>query len=578
MQQYETDTNMQATQKPPLNVVLMWHMHQPEYRDLSTGDYHLPWTYLHAIKDYVDMAAHLERHAGARAVVNFAPILLEQLDDYGSQIDTYLTTRQPMRDQLLQYLVDDTAYRSDANEREWLVHACLKANEERLIRRYPAFSALANTARSHLAAGTLDYLYRQFFIDLVVWYHLAWMGESVKRDNLIIHQLIQKESGYSDEDRENLLRVIGEQVRSIIPRYRQLAREGRIELCMSPYSHPLAPLLIDFKTTQEVLPDAPLPSHDAYPGGASRASWHLQKGLQVFEKYFGTRPQGCWPSEGGISATTLQLMSEHGFDWTASGDNVLHNCYRDHADELLRECRHSCFSHADHKTHLFFRDDGLSDLIGFTYSKWHAEDAVSDLLQHLHNIHSHCSDSEQSVVSIILDGENAWEYYPENGYHFLDALYRRLAEDPAINLTTYSEHLQETPRVRELPAIVPGSWVYGSFSTWIGDPDKNTAWDLLCEAKQAVDDYLREHPHKADDRSLLEQLAVCEGSDWFWWFGDYNPSVSVADFDRLYRRNLKNLYRLIEQEPPASLDIPLSKGNTGGQEEAEAGGVMRRGS
>ncbi len=578
MEQILRKPYMQATEKKPLNLVLMWHMHQPEYRNLGTGEYHLPWTYLHAIKDYVDMAAHIERNDGARAVVNFAPVLLDQLEDYGTQIDSYFTTGREIKDQLLRFLVCDDAYRSDTTQREWLINACLKANEEHLVRRYPAFSALVNTARSHLEAGTLGYLYRQFFIDLNVWYHLAWTGESIKRDNLIIRHLLQKESNYSPEDRENLLRVIGEQIRSIIPRYRELALEGKIELCMSPYSHPMVPLLLDFASAQESQPEAPLPEHSQYPDGESRANWHILEGRKVFEKWFGFEPKGCWPSEGGVSDATVKLLAGHGFDWVATGDTVLHNCFRDHPDEMLRECRHSSFKQSDTDTHLFFRDDGLSDLIGFTYSKWHADDAVSDLIQHLHNIHGHCDGDRETIVSIILDGENAWEYYPENGYHFLDALYRRLSEDPAINLTTYSEHLGNSPDTRELPGIVSGSWVYGTFSTWIGDPDKNRAWDMLCAAKTAVDEYIAANPDKGSDKALLAQLAVCEGSDWFWWFGDYNPSGAVQDFDRLYRQNLKNLYHLIDQQPPSSLDIPLSQGNTGIGEDAEAGGVMRRGS
>ncbi|HFD86645.1 MAG TPA: glycoside hydrolase [Gammaproteobacteria bacterium] len=569
---------MEATQKPPLNLVLMWHMHQPEYRNLATGEYHLPWTYLHAIKDYVDMAAHIERNEGARAVVNFAPILLEQLEDYGTQIDTYFATGRKIKDQLLRFLICDEEYRSDIEQRSWLINACLKANEEHLIRRYPAFSELIDTARSHMEAGTLGYLYRQFFIDLNVWYHLAWAGESLKRDNLIIRHLLQKGGDFSTEDRENLLRVIGEQIRSIIPRYRMLAEDGKIELCMSPYSHPMVPLLIDFDAARETQPEAPMPSHDGYPDGKARAAWHIDEGARVFERCFGSRPAGCWPSEGGISADGFALLSEHEFNWVATGDTVLHNCFRDRPDEMLRQCRHSGFSKEENGTKLFFRDDGLSDLIGFTYSKWHADDAVSDLIQHLHNIHEHCDGTSDNIVSIILDGENAWEYYPENGYHFLDALYRRLAEDPVINLTTYSEHLKKKPKTRELPAIVAGSWVYGTFSTWIGEPDKNRAWDLLCKAKAAIDDHIEANPEMATNKALLAQLAVCEGSDWFWWFGDYNPSHSVQDFDQLYRQNLKNLYQLIGQEPPESLDIPLSKGNTGGLGEAEAGGVMRRGS
>ena len=178
------------------------------------------------------------------------------------------------------------------------------------------------------------------------------------------------------------------------------------------------------------------------------------------------------------------------------------------------------------------------------------------------------------MVSIILDGENAWEHYPENGYYFLSALYRRLADHPGIELTTFSEALERCPVPAELPRLVAGSWVYGTFSTWIGDPDKNRGWDMLGAAKRACDAALASGRLGEEQRArALKQLAVCEGSDWFWWFGDYNPADTVSDFDRLYRRHLSNLYRLIGKEPPAYLEQPLTHG--GGA--PRAGGAMRSG-
>jgi alpha-amylase/alpha-mannosidase (GH57 family) len=567
---------MQAKEHKPLNVVLMWHMHQPEYRDLSNGEYHLPWTYLHAIKDYVDMVAHLESCPTGRAVVNFAPVLLEQLEDYGAQIDAYFATGKPVRDQLLHSLVSDEDYRSDTQHRRWLIEACLKANEEHLINRYPVFQKLIHTAKRHIKQGSLKYLYSQFFIDLTVWYHLAWMGETIKHDNLIVRNLIQKGSEFSPQDRDNLMRVIGEQIRSIIPRYRQLAEDGRIELCMSPYSHPMLPLLLDFSSALDATPDLPLPAASHYPGGEARANWHMEHGIRVFERCFGQQPVGCWPSEGGVSEAAADLIAQHGFRWLATGDTVLHNSFREQPSELLAQCRHADFLKNNTDLHVFFRDDGLSDLIGFTYSKWHADDAVADLIQHLHNIHTHCDDKNQTVVSIILDGENAWEHFPENGYHFLQGLYQRLSNDPKINLTTYSDYLAGSDKSRNLPRLAAGSWVYGNFATWMGDADKNRAWDLLCNAKIAFDEYIRANPDMAEDKALLAQLAICEGSDWFWWFGDYNPAGSVQDFDQLYRKNLSNLYQLIEQPVPEALSLSLSQGNANST--AETGGVMRRGS
>ncbi|MGF1548310.1 MAG: glycoside hydrolase [Thiotrichales bacterium] len=566
--------------QPRINVVLMWHMHQPEYRDLTQREYQLPWTYLHATKDYVDMAAHLENHPGARAVVNFAPILLEQLEDYARQIDGNLAHGAPLRDFLLNAVVSDAAFAIDTAARLRLLEACTKANEQRLIARFPAFEALVALARQFSRSGQVEYLHTQFFIDLVVWYHLAWMGETVRLSDPVIARLTRQGGHFTAADRRELLLVIGRQLASVVPRYRALAEAGQVELAMSPYAHPMLPLLLDFQSLREALPDAALPENAAYPDGEARARWHLDEGRKVFARCFGRAPTGIWPSEGGVSEPVVRLLDEYGFKWLATGDSVLRHSLARYSHQTphgtLDPCHHVAYQLDASDALLFFRDDGLSDLIGFTYSNWHAEDAVGDLINHIHNIRAVCTEPDRRTVSIILDGENAWEYYPANGYYFLDALYRRLSADSLINLTTFDALRARKPVVRVLPGLVAGSWVYGNFATWMGDPFKNRAWDLLCDAKRALDAHWALNPAAREDRELLEQLAVCEGSDWFWWFGDYNPAQSVRDFDQLYRKNLRNLYRLIGQPAPEALDLPLSVGSHAAT--TEAGGVMRRGS
>jgi alpha-amylase/alpha-mannosidase (GH57 family) len=228
---------------------------------------------------------------------------------------------------------------------------------------------------------------------------------------------------------------------------------------------------------------------------------------------------------------------------------------------------------AEYEPRIFFRDDGLSDLIGFEYSKMNSVDAANDLVQHLVNIAGHLGDkASRHVVSIIVDGENAWEYYPHNGYYFLNHLYETLSEHSLVKAGTFSELVDKT-KTHTLENLCAGSWVYGSLSTWIGQTDKNRAWDRLVEAKQAYDTVLAEGKlTKKAVEQATRQLAICEGSDWFWWFGDSNSSSSVSDFDQLFRVQLKNLYKLLKLEQPDNLDEPLSKG--GG--DAENAGTMVR--
>ncbi len=559
----------------PLKVVLCWHMHQPQYWDWEGGVYQLPWTYLHAIKDYVDMAAIIEANPAARAVVNFAPILIEQLDDYSRQIKGYLTDNSPLRDPLLTALAT-SALPSDRGQHASLIKACLRANRERLIDRFIPYRQLVELAECILdSAAGIRYVSQQFLFDLLTWYHLAWMGETVRRKDARIQALMAKGNGYSLHDRRLLLEIIGDQVATVIPRYRKLAESGQVELSVTPYAHPIVPLLLDIKSTHEAMPGAPLPMITDYPGGEARARWHIERGIQVFEEHFGHKPVGCWPSEGSLSEATVELLGEHGFQWAATGEMVLRNSLNKAGINDIG-CIHRAYQLKEAPLNCFFRDDGLSDLIGFTYSSWHGDDAVNNLVGHLENIANACHDAEGNrVVSIILDGENAWEYYPENAFHFLTALYKRLGEHPGLELTTFRAVTDAKLPTFRLPNLVAGSWVYGTFSTWIGSGDKNRGWDLLTEAKKVFDRVVatgKLSPERLDQ--VEQQLAVCEGSDWFWWFGDYNSAESVRDFDRLYRLHLSRLYTLLGVEPPDSLSQIISHG---GSVDPANGGVMRRG-
>ncbi|MES9956222.1 MAG: glycoside hydrolase family 57 protein [Sedimenticola sp.] len=561
--------------KSRLKVVLCWHMHQPDYRGPDHSDFQLPWVYLHGIKDYVDMVAHLEQNPDARAVVNFAPVLLEQIDDYIQQISDWLDNGLLIKDPVLAALAGP-GLPMDQESRRHLVHACRKANEKQLINRFRTFRRLVDIA------GWIDehkensiYLNDQYLVDLMVWYHLAWMGEHARINDLRVKSLEKKRHGYSCDDRRVLVQVILDLLKSIIPRYRKLAEQGRVELSVTPYAHPIVPLLLDINSTHEAMPDAALPEVEAYPGGEERARWHIRKGIEVFRKHFGFEPVGCWPSEGAVSERTLSLLDEEGFRWAATGQQVLHNSLMATQDgDMEPNWVHRPYRPNDSGINIFFRDDGLSDLIGFTYADWHADDAVGNLIQHLENIADATEGESDRVVSIIMDGENAWEHYPRNGCFFLTALYKALAEHPRLALTTFNNYLSKRRKQSDiLDRVVAGSWVYGTFSTWIGDPDKNRGWEMLVDAKQAFDRVMESGHLTEQQREEAEiQMATCEGSDWFWWFGDYNPGDTVSDFESLFRKQLTFLYELLGEEPPEYLQHVFAKGSG----DPSLGGVMRQ--
>ncbi len=567
-----------------INFVLCWHMHQPWYQQGIDGEYELPWVYLHAIKDYEDMVMHLESHPKMQVVVNFAPVLLEQLDDYAIQLKSLLDSGRKMKDPMLNLLAGATPIPQTAHERYQILCDCQRANAEKMIDPYPVFKRLLEMVQSMFPGGHCDeqetvclqYFSQQYFVDVLVWYHIAWLGHALKQTQ-VSENLISKGGLFDTTDRRALIQLIYDCISQLIPRYRKLAESGQIELSMTPYGHPIIPLLNDMANMSCAQPEAPRPESKTYPGGEQRSHWHIQRGLDCFEKFFGLRPQGIWLSEGAISEDAIALIEKFDFKWTASGEGVWRNSVLlgSHDPEMV-QTKHALFHPHElkgYKPKLFFRDDGLSDLIGFEYSKVNSIDAANDLVQHLVNIADFLGDSaERHVVSIILDGENAWEYYPHNGYYFLNHLYEILPEHKQVQATTFSA-VSEKTNTHKLENLCAGSWVYGSFSTWIGEADKNRAWDRLVEAKLAYDKVVA--GKGLTDKRLekaTRQLAICEGSDWFWWFGEKNSSDSVRDFDQLFRAQLKNLYKLLELPVPENLEQPLSAG--GGN--AENAGTMVR--
>jgi len=574
-----------SSARPKLYLNLLWHMHQPDYRDTFTGEYVLPWTYLHAIKDYTDMAYHLEANPAARVTFNFVPVLLDQLEDYSEQFKT-----SDIRDPLLALLIEKDLGSASLEQCRFIIDSCFKSHHEKMLAPFAHYQHLYNiylTLESE-SKTPFNYLSGQYKADLLVWYHLAWMGESVRRSSKLVQGLMERGSQFTLQDRLDLFGLIGELISDLIPRYKKLQDSGRIELSSTPHYHPILPLLINFKSAYDAMPLAPLPQCDHYPGGRLRAEAHIAQAQVSHSKRFGALPVGMWPAEGGVSQEALSLMAERGVRWAATGENVLVNSFLKSGANMppRHEYLYKPYRVTDgiHGITCFFRDDNLSDKIGFEYAKVHSNEAVRDFMRALEYIRATNATQQNPVVSVILDGENAWEYYSYNGYYFLSELYRALAEHPDIEMTTFSDIVQKcesteiftTPSIdlQLLPIISAGSWVYGSFSTWIGSTEKNLGWDLLCDAKRSYDKVMQAGELSATECAACErQLAVCEGSDWFWWFGDYNSAMSVDSFDRLYRHNLSNLYRLLKLPVPKVLGQPISAGSG----EPDAGGTMRRG-
>ncbi len=480
-------------------------------------------------------------------MVNFAPVLLEQIDDYGRQLESGV-----FRDPLLRLLGHANLDALSAGERAIVFERCFHANPATMIDPFPQYRRLRELFAKAARAGSvaLGYFSGAMLGDLLTWYHLAWCGETERRDRPLIAALLAKGEGFTLEDRLGLRALIGEILRGIVRRYRALAERGQLELSATPYSHPLAPLMIDFSSAREAQPDAPLPQCERYPGGRERVRAHIELAISSHAERFGAKPRGIWPSEGAVSAPLIELLAETNCDWAATSASVLANSLKA-AGAAAGSPYHGYHFEGAAGPALFFRDERLSDQIGFEYATWNGKDAAEHFVAQLAEV---AASHDAPLASVILDGENAWEHFPYNAYYFFEELYRLLEARTDIRTTTYREWLATNRgALRPLPRLVSGSWVHGTLSTWIGSADKNRAWDLLCAAKTAYD--------RVVDRVGPEARAHAEKIlRGCWWFGDLHPPRAVSAFDALFRSNLRALYRALGETPPASLFEPVSVG------------------
>lgn len=528
-------------------LALLWHMHQPCYRNAVGGEYRMPWSFLHATKDYYDML-RLAVDAGARVTFNLVPSLLDQLDDYASPgvRDTFL---DPLR-----------AHPSELGDeaRQDLVPRLFFAHLENQIRPLPRYFDL-HQKRQYLGERAAEAFSAEDLQDLEVLFLLAWTGEVVRAEEPEVAKLLAKGRGYSQGDKERLVAALQRVVARTVEAYRDAQDRGTVEVSTTPYYHPILPLLLDVQSAREALPRATLPV--IRRGFGQDARRQVERAVERYRGAFGRPPRGFWPSEGSVSPEALGLLADAGLDWAATDEDILaaslgHALQGRARGELYRP--HRFRSAQGRELSVFFRDKALSDLIGFTYAAWSPEEAARDFAGRLGALAA--EHGPDATISVILDGENAWEFYRRNGAPFLRALYREIGARDDLGFATFSDRLDGG---RLLPRVHAGSWIYGSFSTWVGHPEKNRAWELLertrCrleEAQEALSDDAR--------RLAWDEIAVAEGSDWFWWLGDDHFSLIAGEFDDLFRLHLMNVYRLLGEEPPSDLHLPIKGGGRRG--------------
>jgi alpha-amylase/alpha-mannosidase (GH57 family) len=543
---------------PVIRVVLLWHMHQPFYKDLVTGEYRLPWVRMHALKDYYGMVKLAEEFPTVHQTFNLVPSLIAQIQEYASG---------QARDPFLA-LASKPAPELNEHERLKALQYLFQANPVRLIGRYPRYQELWERYRGtgEVPIRTDRLFQTRDYTDLQVLSQLAWFDEFFLQEPEIA-ALVRKGHDFSLEDQQFIVSQQVQLIGRVLPEYKAAAQSGVIEISASPFYHPILPLLCDTRMGAASSPGLPLP-HKLFRHPED-AREQLSRGLDLHQQVFGVRPRGVWPSEGSVSEEVLAIAHDLGIEWMASDEGVLgrtlgFNFARDSSGRLPAdgpEKLYNIYRYEKDQTqmHLFFRDHLLSDLIGFVYSGMPATDAAQHLMQSIReSAEPVLQKGKNAVVPIILDGENAWEFYPESGREFLRRFYSALQNDPQIEAVTASEAIARHTQFGTLTSLVPGSWINASFNIWIGAPEDNRSWDYLSGARDFFNQSSSSQP---EARNLAwEELLIAEGSDWNWWYGPEHHSANDHDFDELYRKHLTNVYQALGASPPPHLAQPIYSG------------------
>jgi len=546
-----------------VNLALLWHMHQPQYRDPATGRYMLPWTRLHALKDYWGMVKILGEFPGVHVTFNFVPLLAAQIEEYASG-----KFSEPWFE-----LAFAKADALEAEQKREILARAFQVNEN-YVRRWPRFAELQSQVRLGGQEACVAHFHARDWRDLQLLSQLVWMDEEYIAKDPVVNALSRKGTGYTEEDKAALRDKQIELLGAVLPEYRLAAERGQIEISTTPYYHPILPLLCDTDIARVANPHTPLPQPAfRYPQDARE---QLARAREYHERVFGKPPAGLWPSEGSVSDQALEIAMELGFKWFGTDEGVLGRTrnigfwrdasgYPQNGPDLYTPWR---LQRGEREMSGFFRDHYISDLIGFVYSRMGAGAAAEDLHRRIRAIGDREPAGRTATVSVILDGENAWEFYAENGRDFLRQFYKRIQDDPEVHALTMSEAMAANADAPKIEGIFPASWINANFDVWIGHAEDVRAWDLLRDAREAYEraaqraaagspaEIAKWAPKAA---RAYEALLAAEGSDWCWWYGPEHSTANDAEFDALYRKHLTGVYLALGQTVPDALAHPIKR-------------------
>ncbi len=559
-----------------VSLAFFWHQHQPYYADDVAGENPMPWVRLHGTKDYWGMAMLLDEVPELHATINLVPSLLSQLSAYidsGHQDEHLRISRLPadgLGEEDMRYLLDNF----------FMVHA------DQNIRPYPRYHDLYK--KRGLSIDSADQAMKRFnkrdIIDLVCWSNLVWIHPLAFERDAELAEFRKKGKHWTEKEKQWLLDRQMELLAEVIPLHRKMQQRGQLELTTTPFYHPILPLLWDKRQARRAMPDVTLPKH--LDGYAEDVRQQVRLAVEYHEKLFGQKPRGMWPSEGSVCQGIIPAIADAGIRWIATDEEIL-SCSTDgwvsrDGDGFLRNpemlYRPWRVEEQGRQLQIVFRDHAMSDQIGFHYQRYEARHAVDDFFGKVEGIGDATlgnAGHRPTLVSIVLDGENCWEYYPHGGVEFLRTLYRRIVEHPKITPVRICDYLEQYPAGDKLGHLFPGSWIQHNFGIWIGHPECNRAWDTLHQTRAYLDEVTGQKTKPAEQiADAWKELYIAQGSDWFWWFGDDHSSAQDGLFDRLFRQHLRNVYLILGDQPPAELAKPISLGHRHPQLYSEPTGLL----
>jgi alpha-amylase/alpha-mannosidase (GH57 family) len=455
--------------------------------------------------------------------VNFSPVLL-------SQIQRYIQTdaKDPF-----QILSIKSPAQLSISELKVITQSFFMGHEGNIHQLSPHYYDIFQKCKKEVK------LTEQEVLDLQLMGNLAWIHPILMKKDPRLEVLQQKGRGYTEAEKLQLLEIHREIIGQIVPLWRSLQERGQVEISLSPFYHPIIPLLL------------------AKPDLAKDARVQIERAKEFYMETFGCPPVGMWPPEGSVSEESLRLINQLGFQWVATDEEILEQTlkiefHRDTSGMINRpDLLYRLYQMEGLK--VIFRDKLLSNLISFEYKSWDAREAVNDFMRRLRAIRDKVK--EEAVVGVVLDGENPWEYYPNNGLEFLTGLYRALEREPGIRTVKLAEYIREARSVTPLEGIYAGSWIQHSFSIWDGHEEDKRAWESVINTRNL----LEQAELKPEDmvRMAWESLWAAEGSDWFWWFGEEFCSAHEREFDQTFRKHLINVYTAAGLPIPETLYRPI---------------------